>query len=701
MIANSNGVKFTSAFHEVQPSDILTKEYWEEVVRSKELFLKLGENPRKNHFVRPEVAESWIRSRELGQKPSDSYADCCLEESEFQQVQKMNALFIEVATPLMYNFMELATASGYTLELFDKNGAFLIGSHQPWTKYDVRNYVWNEGTSGATGHVLAMYHKKPFQLIGPEHYLDVLINVISSAAPILDENNEVIGALALVQEIGSRKPWEQNLHNLQSHALGWIGSLAAAIESQIMLNKSNYSLSSVNSSLSKANQLLGVTLEYIDEGIVTIEPDGTIVRMNHEGARILRISDLEQGHNITEYLSKKSSLMDTLNSKKNVDYIEEVIKNDQSEQHYLVSIRLVMNTKSTDVELAILRFSHPDKINALVASRSGASAKFNLEDIIGESESLHRAKKLAHRFARTKENILLLGESGTGKELFAQSIHSQYRPEGPFVAINCAAMPRNLIESELFGYESGAFTGAEKNGRPGKIELANGGTLFLDEIGDMPYELQSVLLRVLQDKQVMRLGGKRYIQVDFRLIAATNQNLLQVVQAKSFREDLYFRLSVLNIEIPPLRDRGYDINILAEYFVKQYARRMGWTVPVISTAARKKILEYNWPGNVRQLENAIIYAVNLAEDGIIDLHHLPNDVLSNYELVKTDIAVSQNTVQKSSKEPKDIFSMKDSEKNVIQKALLRAGNSVAVAAKLLGISKTTLYRKLKEHDITF
>lgn len=690
----------TGALHEIQPNDILTKEYWEEVARCKERFFKLGEDPRKNLYVRQEVAESWIRTQQLGKSPNNSYVDYCLGELEFQSIQEKNAQIIEVATPLMNNFMDLATSSGYTLELFDSNGTFLAGSHQRWHTTDVRHMVWNESTSGATAHVLAMYHKKPFQLVGPEHYLDALCNVISSAAPILDENDEVLGALALVQDIG-KKPWEKDLHNLQSHALGWIGSLATAMESQIKLNKTNYTLSWVNSSLRKANQLLGVTLEYVDEGIVTIEPDGTIIRTNYEGARILHIQELGKRYNISEFLSKRSSLMEVLHNKKNVDYIEEVIKHEQNEQLYLVSIRLVLNPNNSDVELAILRFSHPDKINALVTSRSGASAKFNFEDIIGESESLSKAKSLARRFTGSRENMLLLGESGTGKELFAQSIHNQYRPEGPFIAINCAAMPRNLIESELFGYESGAFTGAEKNGRPGKIELANGGTLFLDEIGDMPYELQAVLLRVLQDKQVMRLGGKRYRQVDFRLIAATNQNLLKATQEKSFREDLYFRLSVLNIEIPPLRERGYDIAILAEYFVKQYARRMGWSVPVISSAARKKILEYNWPGNVRQLENAIIYAVNLAEEGRIDLHHLPNDVLVKSELFKTETIVVQSNKQENMTETKDLFSMKDSEKVVIQKALARAGNSVAISAKLLGISKTTLYRKLKEHDIAY
>ncbi len=226
---------------------------------------------------------------------------------------------------------------------------------------------------------------------------------------------------------------------------------------------------------------------------------------------------------------------------------------------------------------------------------------------MGESHVFKRTVTLAERFAKSPENILLIGESGTGKELFAQAIHNVYCPQGPFMAVNCAAMPRELIESELFGYEGGSFTGAERAGRPGKIELAHGGTLFLDEIGDMPLELQAVLLRTLEDKQVMRVGGSRYKKVDFRLIAATNKSLLTMVRENQFREDLYFRISVLAIDIPPLRERNDDISLLSNFFVENYCRKMGWNIPEITPLAQSRINSYGWPGNVRQLQNAMIY----------------------------------------------------------------------------------------------
>jgi len=685
---------------QVLGTDTMSRDYWESVALAKEQFIKQGVDPRKNPLIRKEVAESWIRSKENGILPGSSFLQYRLEESEFLKIKEKNKLLVEVAQPLIARFLELATSSGHSLELFDKNGVFLLGVHIEISSTKVISMVWNEHTTGTTAHSLAIYYKKPFQLIGPENYLDALRNmVLSTASPVLNEKGDVVGALALIHEM-KEEPWNQNIGTIPSYSMGWVNSLAAAIENQLKLHNSNISLSQANLNLEKNKQILKTTLEFIDEGIITIDPDGTILNANQEGCRILNLNQESLGnHNISDYLTNSSSLMDMLARKKNVDFLEEYIRTGQEEKPYLITIRPVLKPDSEDFDVAVLRLTHSDKINALVTSRSGAVARFGLDDIIGQSEKMLRAKALARRFSGSRENVFLLGESGTGKELFAQAIHNLYRPRGPFIAVNCAAMPRNLIESELFGYESGAFTGAEKSGRPGKIELANGGTLFLDEIGDMPYELQAVMLRVLQDKMVMRLGSKHYRQVDFRLITATNQNLKKLIQEHKFREDLYFRLSVLNIEIPPLRERGYDIALLAEYFIKQYTKRMGWPEPQISPAAKKKILEYNWPGNVRQLENAIIYAVNLAEEGIIDVQHLPLE-LDNNIFASLNRSETVDIEKEPEKRPNDLFSMKDSEKLVIQNAMSRAGNNVAIASQLLGISKTTLYRKLKEHSIS-
>jgi len=681
----------------------LSWDYWEEIRQCKKKFIEKGIDPRNNRHIRPEVANSWIRSRNYGLNPYQCLNVYSLNEIEYEKVKKKNSLLIEVATPLINNFLLLAASSGFTLGLFDPDGLFLSGSKLNINSSDT--IMLNERTVGTTSHGLAMLHKKPIRLIGPEEYLEAYHDIISYSAPILDDNGEVLGALALRHNV-CNKLLEHNFNKLQVHSLGWISSLAIAIAGQISLRKINENIKSINENirninerLEKTNKILEVTLECIDEGIITIDPDGTIIRANQKGKKILHFNpEAREDPNILKYLDNPSTLLKILRKQENVNYIEELVRTKQGEKSYLISVQPVIKPGDAKLEAAVLRFSCPEKINALTASRNGATAKFTFNDIIGISQCMVNSKSVACRFASSPQNILLLGESGTGKELFAQAIHNHCRPRGPFIAVNCAAMPRNLIESELFGYERGAFTGAEKNGCPGKIELANGGTLFLDEIGDMPYELQAVLLRVLEDKQVMRLGGKRSQQVDFRLIAATNQNLLELVEKKLFREDLYFRLSVFTVEIPPLRERGHDKILLAEYFVRHYARQMGWPVPTISPEVQKKILQYNWPGNVRQLENVMIYSVNLAENAVIELQHLPKDIFRNKQIPNTKYRTSVYSLENLF--DKDI-SMKEYEKLIILHSLKRTNNNVAKAAGLLGISQSSIYRKIRQYAIDY
>ncbi len=331
----------------------------------------------------------------------------------------------------------------------------------------------------------------------------------------------------------------------------------------------------------------------------------------------------------------------------------------------------------------------PQYINTKEEKKSGFETDFNFSGIVGDSKQIEHAKKLAKRFAASSENVLLIGESGTGKELFAQAIHNESRPSGPFMVLNCAAIPRSLIESELFGYDGGAFTGAKKGGSPGKIELAQGGTLFLDEIGDMPLDTQAVLLRVLENKQVMRVGGDKYQKVDFRVVAATNKKLEFMVKEGSFRLDLYYRLSVLSVNITSLRQRGRDILSLAEFFLRKHCN--GRKTPKISNDAQTKLLEYHWPGNARQLENAMIYALHVFDKDMIFPEHLPEEVTGNC----IDLQESTKPTLPKMEKLNEVVSSKVAEEIAIKNAMDRAGNNIAKAAELLEISKSTLYRKLK------
>jgi transcriptional regulator with PAS, ATPase and Fis domain len=644
-----------------------------------------------------EAAESWLRSRDLGINPYMKVNLPSLSVEEHQTIVDKNRRLIEITRPLVNNFKDMAIlTSGYVIYLCDKKGAFLLQEGELQripTEHDSKiRTVWNESTIGTNIHSLCMRLRRPIQLMGPEHYCVVLQDIIASASPIMDESGEIIATLILSQPLIDR-PWVDSFQNFRSHTLGLITSLAAAVEAQIKLEKSNEKLKESYDDLATVHNTLEATLAFIDEGIITIDRSGKIIHINQEGMRALKLRPEDIGtKNIGEFLNSQSQLLSLAQEGKNVT-IDETICSGNDEQAYVVSIQPILNQTSKQVDTSILRLNLAEKINALVASRSGANASYKFEDILGENKEFKKSLAIAQRFANSPENILLLGESGTGKELFAQAIHNIYRPQGPFIAVNCAAMPRELIESELFGYEGGSFTGAERSGKPGKIELANGGTLFLDEIGDMPLELQAVLLRTLEDKQIMRIGGRRYKKVDFRLVAATNKNLYKMFQENQFREDLYFRLSVLTINIPPLRERGNDVEILSKIFIEKYCQKQGWKVPQISQATQTYINEYQWPGNVRQLQNAMVFAVNTVQDDIIKPENLPNYIILDTAPIKID--PTTNSIGDIS----EMLCLENLEKSAIGTALLHANNCVPVAAEILGISRSTLYRKLKYYNI--
>lgn len=255
-------------------------------------------------------------------------------------------------------------------------------------------------------------------------------------------------------------------------------------------------------------------------------------------------------------------------------------------------------------------------------------ANYSLENIIGESEPIVMAKAIVEKAAHTNSNVLILGESGTGKEIFAHAIHSESnRHEGPFVKVNCAAIPSDLLESELFGYEAGAFTGAKKEGKIGKFEIANEGTIFLDEIGDMPLHMQVKLLRVIQEREVEKVGGVASKKINIRIIAATNRNLERLVEEGKFREDLYYRLNVVTIEIPPLRERGNDIILISNHLIKKLSVDLDKKVKGISKEAEQYLKIYEWKGNVRELENILERAINIMENSeIIQVKDLPKEI---------------------------------------------------------------------------
>jgi len=308
--------------------------------------------------------------------------------------------------------------------------------------------------------------------------------------------------------------------------------------------------------------------------------------------------------------------------------------------------------------------------------------KFRIEGIIGKSAKMQKAIEIMKKVAPSAATVLIRGESGTGKELVAKAIHyNSLRRTKPLTALNCAAIPENLFESELFGYESGAFTGAISR-KEGLFKITNGGTLFLDEIGDLSLHMQSKILRVLQDKEIRRIGGKEAIKVDVRIIAATNKDLEKELSRGNFREDLYYRLKVVTINLPPLRERGEDIPELVEFFINKYNREFGKRIKTIEPAALKALTEYHWPGNIRQLETVIERAILMNDKGIITAFDIHGELWSGLPIstFKFDI-------------PDKGINFENLEKELITKAMAKAGGVATKAARLLGMSyKTFLYR---------
>ncbi|MBN2542661.1 sigma-54-dependent Fis family transcriptional regulator [bacterium] len=332
--------------------------------------------------------------------------------------------------------------------------------------------------------------------------------------------------------------------------------------------------------------------------------------------------------------------------------------------------------------------AHQKLVKENLYLRQELKRRYQFKDIVGKSSKMQDILSLLRTVAKSNSTVLINGESGTGKELIARAIHStSLRAQGPFVAVSCAALPESLLESELFGHEKGAFTGAVST-RKGKFEMADNGTLFLDEVGDMDIRTQADFLRVLEEREFRRLGGSELIKVDVRVLSATNKNLEKLVEKGEFREDLYYRLNVVAMEVPPLRERREDIPLLIEHFVKKYAIENGKTIKFVDGDALDILIKYDWPGNVRELENTIERAIVVVKKHFIGLEELPTLIKDKASTVAKDAEYSDETL-----------SLQDIEKNHIETILEATEWNIKKAADVLEIDRTTLYNKLKKYKL--
>jgi transcriptional regulator with PAS, ATPase and Fis domain len=647
-------------------------------------------SPLQVDSVRPEIVQSWLRSQSYGLNFNIYSPPPILDQTSFQKLLKKKENFIQAAD-FYINQLEsiLADVECYTF-ITDEDGVLLKAS-KSISNNDLQllpGTIWAEKTIGTCSSQMCILLNSPIQLCGPEHYCRIFNHISCSSAPVYNTEGKLEGTLTITS------PY---FHCQNPHTLGLVVLMANIIQKELQLY--------IN------NRMLKIALSNEKNAVFVVNKDGIISDSNCNAQQIFKSLVKDLTYSSISEIIENNSLLDSV-LKNNVPIENKRIFINKLKKSFICSIQPIGNNENNFGCIVNLWPIEPTVIRS--KTTHGLPAEFTLDKIIGDSKKSKETKELAKRCARFKTNVLILGESGTGKEIYAQAIHNESCPDGPFVAVNCAAIPRNLIESELFGYEAGAFTGAERQGKPGKIELANGGTLFLDEIGDMPFELQAVLLRVLEDRKVMRLGSSKYIPVDFRLITATNRNLVDLMKNGLFREDLYYRISVFQIKIPPLRERGSDIIQLIDHFLNSYASMYGQEKPVLSNAAKYILLRYNWPGNVRQLQNVISHAICMINDSVICPEHLPEEVLSTHalaaqenhetkdelvtELLEDDSSVSNHSGADTGEGLVNNLSVKDMEEIVIKKALNEA-NNLRDAAKILGISKSTLYRRVKDYRI--
>lgn len=430
---------------------------------------------------------------------------------------------------------------------------------------------------------------------------------------------------------------------------------------------------------------LNTLLENPYEGIVVVDDQARLIYANQACYRFFDCTHMNQLTDELAALVPRINLRQCLETGRPMASDLITIRDQRLELIYLPITR-------DDKSLGVIIKSHPyyraeNTWTTIVEDYKKGTARYYLEDIIGQHESIEQKKTLVRKAARTTSTVLITGESGTGKELFAHAIHNlSPRRKEPFVRVNCAAVPETLLESELFGYAEGAFTGARKEGKPGKFELANQGTLFLDEIGDMSLAMQTKLLRVLQEKEIERIGATHTTRVNVRVIAATNQDLKRLIARGQFREDLYFRLNVLVLDIPPLRERKTDIADISKALLYRLNQELHTDVYGISPEVLDRLGNYTWPGNIRELENILERAINICDGSTIQAEHLPEYITNNS---------APSFVPVGSLEEQ----MAEHEKLIIRQTLQQCKGNRTQTARVLGIHRSVLYRKMHRYNI--
>ncbi|WP_339428123.1 sigma-54 interaction domain-containing protein [Pseudomonas sp. RA_105y_Pfl1_P41] len=599
--------------------------------------------------VRQVIWDSWRRSVEAGIDPDDS-GYRFVEPRDLDATLATHRVLIAAAAQVMHGL--LAYNPRGHINLTDADGTTLYFCGLDITPVGSRLLESVQGTN-CTG--LALAEDRLVYVLAEENFGSGLRQrrMHCAAAPIKNAQGETLAMLTLTAEPG----W------FHFHTLGTVQAAAEAVSRQMALQ-----------GLLEEQQTV---LEVLNEGLVVLDERGCIKALNRYARQLFRVG-LELIGRPFQHLGRSELGDATGEPVRDLDCTFHL--HDGSQLACLVSVCPLEQGG------VIVSVRENRRIREITRRIIGTQARYTFETIQGNSRAIQDALHLGRIASRSESTTLILGESGTGKELFAQAIHNgSDRCNGPFVAVNCGAIPRDLVQSELFGHVEGAFTGSARGGSAGKFELADGGTIFLDEIGDMSFDAQVSLLRVLQEGEITRVGAKNSRQVDVRIIAATHRNLSQAVAEGAFREDLYYRLNVLSLTVPPLRMRRDDIPLLARHFLARCARSLRKSVQGFSPDAMALLSAYGWPGNVRELENSIERATNLATGELIQPVDLPLESKPRATVRTDDVQPTQD--------------LSSHEMHAIVAALESTRGNIRLAARQLNVSRGGLYNKMSRFGL--
>ncbi len=626
------------------------------------------------------IIQSHDRSKAFGIHTRQTFSSKILKEEALEKVLQKNKLLIALSEPIINNLYNFVKGSGFFGILTDANGCILniMGDENvleiAFNLDMVPGAYMSEQHIGTNAMGTALWEKNPVQISGEEHFVKVYHRWTCSAAPIQDPKGNIIGTLNLT-----------GFSNLvHSHTLGMVVSAVQSIELALKHQQ-------IKDKLLWSRQYADTVIDSIPKGILTVSPRGFIKSINRKGQKIVGASKetligLPIEEFFTDWPKIKTSFSDHKFHLKSRTYIQ------QDHQSLEITLELYPIFDAREKEKGMICiFSEVPRI-----SREEQAAvhhkMYTFDKIIGRNKKFLNTLEYAKQIANSPSTVLISGESGTGKEVFAQSIHqASDRQNQPFIPLNCGAIPKDLIESELFGYEEGAFTGARKGGNKGKFELAHKGTLFLDEIGEMPLFMQTNLLRVLEEREFYRVGGEKKIPVDVRIIAATNKDLRSEVEKGNFRKDLYYRINVLPLSLAPLRQRKDDIPLFIDYFMTTKSLKLGKESFSLSKEKLEELFHYHWPGNIRELENMVEQLVN-AQSTLRDPQFSTRSA--------GDFLTSQEPG--SSMDSKALLKpLTMVEKDHIIQVLTHCSHNITASAKVLGLGRNTLYRKMDKYQIPY